>query len=87
MHKLVALGGAAILGLAVSACANRPHTDATMLSSAHAMPGPKAGFMNDRAMPSRSADCTKEALDKMPPEHRTMCEQALIDTSRPAARR
>lgn len=76
MRKLLALAGAASLALAVSACANQPHTDATMLSGAHAMPGPKAGFMNDRVMPSRSADCTKEALDKMPPEHREMCEKA-----------
>ena len=75
MRNLLALAGAASLALAVSACASGPHTDASMLSGSHPMP-PKGGFMSDRSMPSRSADCTKEALDKMPPEHREMCEKA-----------
>ena len=75
MNKLCALAGAVILAVTVSACASQPHTDATMLSGSHAMP-PKGGYMSDRSMPAWSADCTKEALATMPPEHRAACEKA-----------
>ncbi len=75
MSKATALADAVILAETVSACASQPHTDATMLSSSHAMP-PQGGYMSDRSIPAWSADCTKEALDKMPPEHRGACEKA-----------
>jgi hypothetical protein len=73
---------AATLTLAVSACATPPHTDANMLSGVHPM-APKGGVMSDAAMPYRSADCTKAALEKMPPEHRALCEGAHSQTPKP----
>jgi Spy/CpxP family protein refolding chaperone len=82
MKKTIALAAAAILALAVSACATQPHTDAAMLSGSHPM-APKAGVMSDKAMPSRSFDCTTMALDKMPPEHRAQCEKTQPQTPTP----
>lgn len=76
MNRTMAWAGAAILAATLSACASGPHTDASMLSGWHIMPGPKAGVMPDRAMPSRSADCTESALASMPQEHRQLCEKA-----------
>ena len=74
MTKLVALAAAAAMAATVTACASQPHSEADMLSGQHPMP-PK-GWMADRAMPSKSQDCTEEALAKMPPEHRQACQQA-----------
>lgn len=76
MNRTFAWAGAAILAATLSACASGPHTNASMLSGSHIMPGPKAGNMSDRVMPSRSADCTEAALANMPPEHRQACERA-----------
>lgn len=73
MNKLHGFAAAALAAGALSACATPPHTDAAMLSGQHTM-APKAGMMSDKAMPDRSVDCTKEALDKMPAEHRKACE-------------
>lgn len=64
-----------IATVALSACTSGPHTDANMATGSHVMPGPKAGTMSDRVMPSRSADCTEAALATMPPEHRQICEK------------
>jgi hypothetical protein len=33
----------------------------------------KGGVMSNQAMPSRSIDCSPEALANMPPEHRQAC--------------
>ena len=76
MNKAVLLTSAVMLAATLSACASGPHTVDTMATGSHVMPGPKAGTMSDRVMPSRSADCTDEALAKMPPEHRQACEAA-----------
>jgi hypothetical protein len=75
MKLVMILTGAVILAAAVSACTPRQHTDATMLSGTHTMPGPKAGTMANDQMPMRSPDCSPEALAAMPPEHRQMCAQ------------
>lgn len=75
--------GVAIVAAAVSACATGPHTDASMLSGSHAMPGPKSGTMSDQVMPSRSQDCSEAALANMPPEHRQICEKALAKPNNP----
>lgn len=75
MSKAIALAGAVILAVIVSACASQPHTDATMLSGSHAMP-PKDGYMSDRSMPGGAPFAPREALDKMPPEHRAARERA-----------
>lgn len=80
IHKLLPLAGGLLAAATLSACASQPHTDATMLSGSHPM-APKAGMMSDKAMPNRSADCTKEALDKMPPEHRAECEKVAAPKS------
>jgi hypothetical protein len=70
--QLIAL--ASVATLALSGCATGTHSDANMLSRSHSMP-PKGGYMPDKAMPQWSGDCSKEALDKMTPEHRAMCEK------------
>jgi hypothetical protein len=72
--KVFAIAGAAAMALGVSACATQPHSDETMLSGSHSMP-PKGAYMADKAMPAWSGDCSKAALEKMPPEHRAMCEK------------
>jgi hypothetical protein len=74
MTRPLALASAAIMAVSLSACATQKHSDATMLAGSHAM-APKAGMMSDKAMPSRSMDCSKAALETMPPEHRKLCEQ------------
>ena len=74
LTKILALAGATVMAATVAGCASQPHTYADMLAGQHPMP-PK-GWMQDRAMPSRSRDCTEEALAKMPPEHRQACPQA-----------
>lgn len=81
MNRTIALAAAAVLAVTLSACAGGPHTNASMLSGSHVMPGQKAGVMSDRVMPSRSADCTDEALAKMPVEHHAICERARASTS------
>jgi hypothetical protein len=43
-----------------------------MLGGTHEMPT-KGGVMSNQAMPSRSIDCSPEALANMPPEHRQAC--------------
>jgi hypothetical protein len=54
--------------------ANAPtHTADSMASGSHAMPDNKQHHMSDRTMPSRSPNCSEEALAKMPPEHRAAC--------------
>ena len=57
----------------------RPHTMDNMLSGSHIMSTPMSTpqrSMPDRVMPSRSPDCTEEALATMPPEHRQACPNA-----------
>lgn len=73
----------AVLAVIVSACATGPHTEGTMLSGSHQMPGVKVGNMSDRAMPSHSPDCTEAALANMPPEHRLLCEKTQGKPSNP----
>lgn len=75
MKRAMILTGAVVLAAVVSACTPRQHTDDTMLSGTHTMPGPKAGTMANEQMPMRSPDCSPEALATMPPEHRQMCSQ------------
>ena len=70
-HNRLPLAGAALAALALSACADQPHA---MLSGSHSMP-PKGGYMADKAMPQWSGDCSKAAMENMPPEHRAMCEK------------
>ncbi len=51
------------------------HPDNEMLRGTHTMQGtPKPGSMSNKVMPSRSPDCSPEALANMPPEHRKACE-------------
>ena len=51
------------------------HPDNEMLRGTHTMQGtPKPGAMSNKVMPSRSPDCSPEALAKMQPEHRKACE-------------
>lgn len=76
-RTLVLIGSAILTAATVSACAERSHTDRSMLSGTHSMLGSKSGTMVDRAMPSRSADCTEAALATMPPDHRRACEGIL----------
>ena len=83
MKSAMAWAGAAILAATISACTTGPHTDASMLSGNHVMPGPKGGVMGDRAMPSRSADCTEAALASMPPEHRQACQRDHANVGSP----
>ena len=75
MKRAMVWAGAVVLVAAVSACAPRPHTDDTMLSGTHNMPGPKTGTMSNEVMPSRSPDCSPAALANMPIEHRQACAQ------------
>ena len=77
MNSAIVWAGAVVVAAVVSACASGPHTNASMLSGSHMMPGAKAGLVGDRVMPSRSADCTVTALANMPPEHRQICEKTL----------
>ena len=58
-----------VLVVTVSACAASPHSGDTMLGGTHEMPT-KGSVMSNQAMPSRSIDCSAEALANMPPEHR-----------------
>lgn len=83
MKKTTAWVAVAILAGAVSACTTGPHSDASMLSGSHAMPGPKSGTMSDQVMPSRSQDCTEAALANMPADHRKACEQKPNPPSTP----
>ena len=83
MKKTMGLVGAAILAGVLSACTTGPHTDASMLSGSHAMPGPKSGTMSDQVMPSHSQDCTEAALANMPADHRKACEQKPGASSSP----
>ena len=83
MKKTTAWVGIAILAGVLSACTTGPHTEASMLSGSHVMPGPKSGTMSDRVMPSRSQDCTEAALANMPADHRKACEQKQGASSAP----
>lgn len=78
MKKLTGIA-ASVGALMVSACATQPHSDASMLAGQHPM-APKQGMMSDKAMPGRSADCAQAALEKMPPDHRRMCEKGAAKT-------
>jgi hypothetical protein len=77
MKRAMVWAGAVVLAATVSACAPGPHTDDTMLRGTHNMPGPPkaTGTMSNEVMPSRSPDCSPEALANMPPEHRQACER------------
>lgn len=79
MNRMIALAAVTIITATLSACANGPHTKDSMLSGSHVMPGSKAGTMSDRAMPSRSANCTESALASMPADHRQACEKPQGD--------
>ncbi len=81
MKRAIALAGAAVIAAALSACASGPHTQASMATGTHVMPGPKGGVMPDRSMPSHSADCTEAALATMPAEHRAACEKVQEQSS------
>lgn len=83
MNSAIVWAGAVVVPAAVSACAGGPHTDASMLSGLHMMPGAKAGLMSDRAMPLRSAGCTETALANILPEHRQVCEKTLAKPNNP----
>ena len=72
MKRAMARAGAMVLIVTVSACAATPHQEGEMLGGTHVMPG-KGGLMSNQAMPSRSIDCSEEALANMPPEHRQAC--------------
>ena len=79
MKRTIGLGGGAALIALIAACEPRLHTDDTMLSGSHIMSTPMSTpqrSMPDRVMPSRSFDCTEEALATMPPEHRQACPNA-----------
>jgi hypothetical protein len=52
-----------------------------MLGGTHQMPN-KGGVMSNQAMPSRSIDCSEEALANMPPEHRQACTKSGLPTQR-----
>lgn len=73
MIRILAVSAAGLMALGLSGCASEPHSDANMMSGAHAM-GSKS-MMSDKAMPSHSRNCTPEALANMPPEHRQMCQE------------
>jgi hypothetical protein len=65
---------AGLLILLVSACG--PHTEDDMSLGTHNMPTTgKPNTMSNEAMPSRNPNCSPEALQTMPPEHRLACEQ------------
>ena len=73
MKNAMAWAGAVILVVTVSACASTPHQGGEMLGGTHTMPN-KGGMMSNQVMPSRSFDCSEEALANMPPEHRQACQ-------------
>ena len=83
MTKLLVLTGSLLIAAAVSAsAADTPpagtpqpatHSADSMATGSHAMPGQKHMHMSDRVMPSKSKDCTDEALAKMPADHRAAC--------------
>jgi len=75
MKRILALTGAVGIAVSLGACAPQPHTEQTMTSGTHGMPGlPKPGVMSNQMMPERSAYCTPERLATMPPEHRAYCQ-------------
>lgn len=79
MKRMIGLAAAAVLVGFTTACEPWPHTEDTMLSGSHIMYTPMSTpqrSMPDRVMPSRSHDCTEEALATMPPEHRQACLSA-----------
>lgn len=79
MKRTIGLAVGAVLIALTAACEPRPHTEDTMLSGSHVMYTPMSTpqrSMTDRLMPSRSPDCTEEALATMPPEHRRACPSA-----------
>lgn len=79
MKRTIGWATAAVLVGFTAACEPHPHTDDTMLSGSHVMYTPMSTpqrSMPDRLMPSRSRDCTEEALATMPPEHRQACVNA-----------
>ena len=73
MKRAMAWAGRMVLVVTVSACAATPHQEDKMLGGTHVMPN-KSGTMSNEAMPSASIDCSPEALAKMPPEHRALCQ-------------
>ena len=81
MKKLLALTSSLLFAAVVSAsAADTPTTDTTathskesMAAGSHVMPAQKHMHMSDRVMPSKSKDCTEEALAKMPADHRAAC--------------
>jgi hypothetical protein len=83
MKAILNLAGALLLATGVSAwAADNPapattssHTQESMVAGSHMMPAQKQHHMSDRVMPSRSHNCTDEALSKMPPEHRAACRK------------
>ena len=79
MKRTLGFAAAVVLVGFTAACELLPHTDDTMLSGSHVMYTPMSTpqrSMPDRLMPSRSRDCTEEALATMPPEHRQACVNA-----------
>lgn len=76
MNKVSIWASAAVLAMTISAGAETTHTEGSMMSGVHQMPGPKAGIMPHSAMPSHNPKCMKEALATMPPSHRKYCEHA-----------
>ena len=73
MKSAMAWAGAVVLVVTVSTCAPTPHQGDEMLGGTHTMPN-KGGMMSNQVMPSRSFDCSEEALANMPPEHRQACQ-------------
>lgn len=81
MKRLLTLTGSLLLAGIVSAvAADAPHpaqaathSKESMTAGSHVMAGQKQSHMSDRVMPAQNPHCTKEALAKMPPDHRAAC--------------
>ena len=79
--NLLALTSSLLIAAAVSAsAADTPppavpatHSADSMTAGSHMMPAQKHMHMSDRVMPSKSKNCSEEALAKMPADHRAAC--------------
>ena len=77
MRRAIVWSGAMTVAATLTACGPAPqHTEDSMLSGTHTMPGSK-GPMTNKYMPERAFNCSEAALATMPPEHRQACLDAL----------
>lgn len=78
MRREMVWAGALIVASTLAACGGPApqHTEGSMLSGTHNMPGSKAGMSNEY-MPERAFKCSEAELATMPPEHRQACLNAL----------